>query len=69
MGAGEGGVDVSGRSCLSLMASDQEYHLLLLLHALLLFCNTVLLGIPVSVPSHTVTQACISSNQAITTGE
>jgi len=25
-------------------------------------------GIPVSVPSHTVTQACISSNQAITTG-
>jgi hypothetical protein len=25
-------------------------------------------GIPFSVPSHTVTQACISSNQAITTG-
>jgi acetyl-CoA acetyltransferase len=25
-------------------------------------------GIPVSVPSHTVTQACISANQAITTG-
>lgn len=25
-------------------------------------------GIPISVPSHTVTQACISSNQAITTG-
>ena len=25
-------------------------------------------GIPISVPSHTVTQACISSVQAITTG-
>ncbi len=25
-------------------------------------------GIPVSVPSHTVTQACISANQAITSG-
>jgi acetyl-CoA acyltransferase len=25
-------------------------------------------GIPVSVPSHTVTQACISANQAITQG-
>ena len=25
-------------------------------------------GIPNSVPCHTVTQACISSNQAITTG-
>lgn len=25
-------------------------------------------GIPISVPSHTVTQACISANQAITTG-
>ena len=25
-------------------------------------------GVPVSVPSHTITQACISSNQALTTG-
>ena len=25
-------------------------------------------GIPITVPSHTITQACISSNQAITTG-
>lgn len=25
-------------------------------------------GIPLSVPSHTVTQACISANQAITSG-
>ena len=25
-------------------------------------------GIPVTVPSHTVTQACISANQAITQG-
>ena len=25
-------------------------------------------GIPYSVPSHTVTQACISANQAITSG-
>lgn len=28
----------------------------------------LLSGIPISVPAHTVTQACISSNQAITTG-
>ena len=26
-------------------------------------------GFPVSVPSHTVTMACISANQAITSGE
>ena len=26
-------------------------------------------GVPTSVPCHTVTQACISSNQAISTGE
>ena len=32
MGAGESGVDVSGSSCLSLIASDHEYHLLLLLY-------------------------------------
>jgi acetyl-CoA acyltransferase len=25
-------------------------------------------GVPVSVPSHTITQACISSNQCLTTG-
>ena len=25
-------------------------------------------GIPINVPSHTVTQACISANQAITSG-
>jgi len=25
-------------------------------------------GVPMSVPSHTVTQACISANQALTTG-
>jgi len=28
----------------------------------------MLSGIPISVPSHTITQACISSNQCITTG-
>jgi len=48
-----------------------------------LFCGTVIqetrtsniareagmgAGIPVSVPSHTITQACISSNQCLTTG-
>jgi acetyl-CoA acyltransferase len=29
---------------------------------------SMLAGVPITVPSHTVTQACISSNQAITTG-
>ena len=33
------------------------------------FCKAAMgAGIPYSVPSHTVTQACISSNQAITSG-
>lgn len=28
----------------------------------------MLAGIPISVPSNTITQACISSNQCLTTG-
>ena len=29
---------------------------------------SMLAGIPISVPSNTITQACISSNQCLTTG-